>query len=68
MSSVDLDGSHTQTLCGGEEVGYKGHKKRKTTNTMYLTYRWEIPPAMSSPESEKHHDIENVIGNMLEDL
>ena len=27
MSSVDLDGSHTATLCGGEEVGYQGRKK-----------------------------------------
>ena len=29
MSSVDLDGSHTAALRGGEEVGYQGRKKRK---------------------------------------
>ena len=32
MSSVDLDGSHTTALRGGECCGYQGRKKRKTTN------------------------------------
>lgn len=52
MSSVDLDGSHTTALRGGGEVGYQGHKKRKTTNILYLTDRQGIPLAMSSPNRE----------------
>ena len=32
MSSVELDGSHTTALRGGECCGYQGRKKRKTTN------------------------------------
>ncbi len=43
MSSVDLDGSHTAALRGGEEVGYQGRKKRKTTNALYLTDRQGLP-------------------------
>ena len=37
MSSVDLDGSHTTALRGGECCGYQGRKKRKTTNAIYVT-------------------------------
>lgn len=51
MSGVDLDGSHTAALRGGEEVGYQGRKKRKTTNALYLTDRQGLPIAMSSPKS-----------------
>lgn len=43
MSSVDLDGSHTTALRGGEECGYQGRKKRKTANSLYLTDRQELP-------------------------
>ena len=71
MSSVDLDGSHTAALRGGEEVGYQGRKKRKTTNALYLTDRQGLPVAMSSPKSGEHHDvhdIEKVIGDMFNDL
>lgn len=39
ISGVDLDGSHTAALRGGEEVEYQGRKKRKTTNALYLTDR-----------------------------
>lgn len=39
LSSSDLDGSHTKALKGGEQVGYQGRKKRKTTKTLYLTDR-----------------------------
>ena len=71
MSSVDLDGSHTTALRGGEEVGYQGRKKRKTTNALYLTNRQGLPIAMSSPKSGEHHDVHNieeVIGDMFNDL
>lgn len=71
MSSVDLDGSHTAALRGGEECGYQGRKKRKTTNALYLTDRQGLPIAMSSPKSWEHndiHDIENVMNMMFDDL
>ena len=71
MSSVDLDGSHTAALRGGEEVGYHGRKKRKTTNALYLTDRQGLPLAISHPKSGEHHDvhdIENSIGDIFYDL
>lgn len=71
MSSIDLDGSHTPAMRGGEEVGYQGRKKRKTTNSLYITDRQGIPLAMSLPKSGEHHDIhdiENVIQSMMDDL
>lgn len=71
MSSVDLDGSHTVAMRGGEEVGYQGRKKRKTTNALYITDRQGIPVIMSSPKSGEHHDthdIKNVIRSMMHDL
>lgn len=71
MSSVDLDGSHATALRGGEECGYQGRKKRKTTNALYLTDRQGLPIMMSSPKSGEHndiHDIENVMNKMFDDL
>lgn len=71
MSSVDLDGSHTAALRGGEEVGYQSRKRRKTTNALYLTERQGLLIAMSSPKSGEHHDvhdIEKVIGDMFKDF
>lgn len=71
MSSVDLDGSHTAALRGGEEVGYQGRKKRKTTNALYLTDRQGLPLAMSYPKSGEHHDvydIEKSIGDIFNGL
>lgn len=57
LSSSDLDGSHTTALKGGEQVGYQGRKKRKTTNALYLTDRQGLPLAMSEPVSGNHHDL-----------
>ena len=36
LSCVNLDGSHTRALQGGEAVGYQGRKKGKTTNMLFL--------------------------------
>ena len=60
LSSSDLDGSHTIALRGGEEVGYQGRKKRKTTNALYFTDRQGIPLAMSKPVSGNHHDLYDI--------
>ena len=67
MSSVDLDGSHTTTLRGGECCGYQGRKKRTTTNAIYLTDRQGIPLAMSTPVSGSHNDL-HCISEVLQDL
>ena len=56
MSSVDLDGSHTTALRGGECCGYQGRKKRKTTNAIYITDRQGIPLAVSG----SHNDVYNI--------
>lgn len=60
LSSVDLDGSHTPAIRGGQEVEYQGRKKRKTTNALYLTDRQGLPLAMSEPISGNHNDLHDI--------
>jgi len=60
MSSVELDGSHTTALRGGECCGYQGRKKRKTTDAIYVTDSQGIPLAMSTPVSGSHNDVYNI--------
>ena len=60
LSSVDLDGSHTPALRGGDQVEYQGRKKRKTTNALYLTDRQGLPLAMSEPISGNHNDLHDI--------
>ena len=60
MSSVDLDGSHTTALRGGECCGYQGRKKRNTTNAIYVTDRQGIPLAISTLVSGSHNDLYNI--------
>lgn len=57
LSSVDLDGSHTPAIRGGDRVEYQGRKKRKTTNALYLTDRQGLPLAMSEPVAGNHNDL-----------
>ncbi len=57
LSSSDLDGSHSKALRGGEEVGYQGRKKCKTTNAIFLTDRNGVPISMSKPIAGNHHDV-----------
>ena len=57
LSSVDLDGSHSPALRGGEGGEYQGRKKRKTTNALYLTERQGVPLAMSEPVPGNHNDL-----------
>lgn len=57
MSSVQLDGSHTIAIRGGEAVGYQNRKKAKTTNMLFLTDKQGIPLACSLPVSGNHHDL-----------
>ena len=60
MSSIDLDGSHTTALRGGECQSYQGRKKRKTTNAIYVTDRQGIPLAISTPVAGSHNDLYNI--------
>ncbi len=60
LSSGDLDGSHTTAIKGGQEVGYQGRKKRKTTNSLYLTDRQGLPLSMSEPVSGNHNDLYDI--------
>ena len=60
LSSVDLDGSHTPAIRGGQSVEYQGRKKRKTTNALYLTDRQGLPLAMSEPVAGNHNDLYNL--------
>jgi hypothetical protein len=57
LSGADLDGSHTTALRGGEQVGYQGRKKRRTTNTLYMIDRQGLPLAISDPVSGNHNDL-----------
>jgi len=57
LSSADLDGSLTTALCGGEQVAYQGRKKRKSTNSLYLSNRLDLPLALSSPIAINHNDL-----------
>ena len=60
FSSVDLDGSHTPAMRGGDQVEYQGRKKRKTTNALYLTDRQGLPVAMSEPVAGNHNDLHDI--------
>ena len=71
MSSVQIDGSHTPAKRGGEDVGYQGRKKCKTTNALFLTDKQGIPLVLSDPVSGNHHDlfeIKKQLKKMVDDL
>ena len=57
MSVTHIDGSHTPAVKGGECVEYQGRKKRKTTNSIYITDRQGLPLAMSEPQEGNHSDL-----------
>lgn len=57
LSSADLDGSHATALRGGDQVAYQERKKRKTTNSLYLSDRQGLPLALSNPIAGKHNDL-----------
>ena len=60
LSSVDLDGSHTPAIRGGEAIEYQGRKKRRTTNALYLAERQGLPLAMSEPVAGNHNDLYDI--------
>ncbi len=56
MSTVNLDGTHSPSKRGGENVGYQGRKKQKTTNMLILTDNQGVPISWSPPISGEHND------------
>ncbi|OMP74470.1 IS5 family transposase [[Flexibacter] sp. ATCC 35208] len=57
LSSAQLDGSHTPSKRGGEQVGYQGRKGCKTTNSLYLSDNNGQLLSVGSPQSGEHNDL-----------
>lgn len=57
---LDLDGSHTVALRGGEEVGGAADKAANTTNALYVSDRQGLPISITEPKSGKHHDVHEI--------
>lgn len=71
MSSIQLDGSHTLSKRGGENVGYQGRKKAKTSNMLFICDNNGLPLSCSEVTSGNHHDvfeIEKQLDMMLKDI
>lgn len=71
MSSIQLDGTHTPTKRGGEQVAYQGRKKCKTSNMLIISDSRGIPLACSDAISGNHNDAFNLVENvenMLKDI
>ena len=67
LSCINLDGSHTRALRGGEAVGYQGRKKGRTTNMLFLVDNQGLILFCSKPIAGNHNDlyeIENYFGQM----
>ena len=60
LPSGDFDGSHTTALRGGEQAGHQGRRKRKATNSLYITDRQGLPLAMSGPVAGNHNDLYDI--------
>jgi transposase len=71
MSSIQLDGTHTPTKRGGEEVAYQGRKKCKTSNMLIISDSRGIPLACSDAISGNHNDayeLVETVENMLKNI
>ncbi len=61
MSNIQLDGTHTPAKRGGEQVGYQGRKKCKTSNLLILVDRNGTPLTCSDPFAGNHHDTYKLV-------
>lgn len=71
MSSIQLDGTHTPTKRGGEEVAYQGRKKCKTSNMLIISDSRGIPLACSDAIAGNHNDayeLVETVENMLKNI
>ena len=60
LSLVNLDGSHSRAMRGGEKVGYQGRKKYNSTNMLYLIDQQGVILFCSNPISGEHHDSHEI--------
>ena len=56
LSSIELDGTHSTCKSSGEQVGYQGRKKARTTNMIFITDLNGNVIGSSEPISGEHHD------------
>lgn len=68
MSSIQLDGTHTPSKRGGQEVDYQARKKCKTTNMLIITDSKGIPIASSGAIAGNHNDAYGLKENVKEML
>ena len=57
LSSMQLDGSQTPCKKQGENIGYQGRKKGRTTNALFLSDKEGQPLAMATPQAGNHNDL-----------
>ena len=60
LSMVNLEGSNSSCIRGGEEVAYQGIKKQKITNSLNLTDKEGLVLDMSTLVSGNHNDLFNI--------
>ncbi|HUC81936.1 MAG TPA: IS5 family transposase [Flavisolibacter sp.] len=60
LSSMQLDGSQTPSKKQGENIGYQGRKKSRTTNVLFLSDKDGQPLAMATPQAGHHNDLYNI--------
>lgn len=57
LSSMQLDGSQTPSKKQGENIGYQGRKKGRTTNALFLSDKEGQPLALATPQAGNHNDL-----------
>lgn len=57
LSSIQLDGTHTPSKRGGEEVDYQGRKKCKTSNILIIVDNRGNPLVCSNAIAGNHNDL-----------
>jgi transposase len=57
LSSMQLDGSQSLAKKQGENIGYQGRRKAKTTNALFLCDSSGQPLAIATPQGGNHNDL-----------
>jgi len=60
LSCIQLDGSHSLSKRGGQEVGYQGRKKGKTSNMLFMSDNQGLMLSCGEVVSGEHHDLYKV--------
>jgi len=58
---LNLDGTQSLAKKAGEEVGYQGRKKGKTSNVLIMTDGSGIPIAVGDIVAGNHNDLHNIV-------